>query len=1260
MAQACFSNIKKTFFALRSSFTAGKRVFKATRWPSKTDASFEPLIPALLEGDRFERYERELLGALNNHEVLNIALTGGYGAGKSSVVKTFLERNPQFPSVTVSLATFSKSAPKQPSVAAETENADKSKVVNGASRAENEGSSTPELINRIEETIVQQLLYAVRADQLPKTRFKRIIQASNSVIYLRAMLLVAWLISILRIWMPTLEKQTSLDIDWVVKGLMLVPELLAVSVTAVGGVYFVYTVLKFFSMFSIDGLTLKGGKLEATHHGSVLHKNVDEIIYCFERSNTRIVVIEDLDRYDIQDIFFRLREINFTIRHSPQIKRPVHFIYAIRDELFTVTDKTKFFDLIIPVIPVVNSENSHEKMTELMRVRSHNGVSLGARIDPAVVETVCYYIDEMRLIKSIVNEYDIYLGLLAKDGLELDPNKLFAVIVLRNLHPHAYANLIKRQGPVHNVLSGFSEWIRQEVKALQNRIDGLREQLLEKKNEVLSTTAHLRAGVWYEILRLGGMPNANTVVSSEGVSITLQQFVEDSSFNSASFYSGRVRPYLNSPFGNSAGNYVETSQILKAMNYQARAGLLQLSVEAVEIEITELQKQITSLRTMSFREAARKQYGPVIAGELIGLEIVTYFMRRGLFDTDYVDYLGYFYEGTLTQADKNFILAVGRGEMLDVATPLQNPLRVVTKLDYECLEDGKGIIAGLIGALVPPGHSDSAGIDDQKLTIILKSGHQHLDRMAEAVHLMLEDSVGPTLIQMIFKKDQNLMYQLLQADRFKLGDARLLYVCTILDNLTADQLDGMADRKSSILKAVSSLTDVSKLIPSMESNQAGWKWLRSKPAQFYNVGDMVTSSEIRQLIAWGCMKLSLPMIQMIWRKLSPEAQEVSLVSYAGLGSLSLAGLQQSIESNPEAFIEELLGQEGTLPETADSLERLLQLAEDDLELSEKLLDRTDCPVSDLRKTPRQVWVRLLADNRVMLVPAVWTVFDDVVDAPSTNAAEDEIKAQFEDALLDFLDRNAEQLSGELWEVNPERDRALQSYLLRKGVSRDILNKLLAKIVLDPNVVLGSNIPPERWGLIAHARFVPYALEIRNAFRALAPRLEGDYLRRCWRDAREDLDLTSLPIDVVWQLTRLDTVSIQDALTMWAGIPYEAFDTCEGAAVELARVCQRANAAGASFPEDYLAVILQVINDGDLSREGRIHMLIQALTLNCDRAQILVAVTLLGGEYLHLNQKPQVKLPKSTGDQRLLETLHRRSFIGKIRVEDKHIVAYRRR
>lgn len=1262
MTQASSSNLKRTWYALCYGLKAGFRVFKSTYSPSLTKSSFEPLTPVLLEDDRFTRYEQELLGALNNDEVLNIALTGGYGAGKSSVVKTFFERNPQFPYVTVSLATFSQEPPAQTSRSLDTQVSGDNASTSAALAEKGDEASTSELLNRIEETIVQQLLYSVRADQLPKTRLKRIVQASNAIILLRTSFLAAWLTGLLRLCVPKLEKQADVDLGWLIKGLMLIPEWLAACIVVSGGIYIVYGVLRFLSMFSIDGLTLKGGKLEATHHGSVLHKNVDEIIYCFERSDVQVVVIEDLDRFDTQDIFFRLREINFIIRQSPQIKRSVHFLYAIRDELFTVTDKTKFFDLIIPIIPVVNSENSREKLTELMRARKVGGISLGARLDPAMVETVCYYIDEMRLIKNIVNEYDIYSNLLAKDGLALDPNKLFAIVVLRNLHPDAYTDLIKRRGAIYKVLTGFPGWIKQEVQLFEERVDELRGLLAQRESEVATSMVHLRACVWYEIIGQGGLSNANTVGIPSGSSYTLHQFVEDGSFDAVS-KAAWVKPMLVNPYSrNSTGNSLPPGQILTAMKYQARSSLLQYSVDAIEEEINDLRKQIARIKTTPFREAVRKGYGPIVASELAGLEVVTYLMRRGLFDTDYVDYLGYFYEGSLTQADKNFILALGRGEVLDVATPLQNPQRVVSKLDYDCLEDGKGIIAEVIAALATHREVESADLMAEKLAIILKSGHQHLGRMAEAVQLILGGRDGSVVMKAIFETDQNLIHQLLQTELFGFSDARQRYISTILDALTVEQLNGMRDKKGLFLKAINGLSDIAQLMPSLESKRGGWNWLRDKPAQFRAVSDSTSPDDLKKLVAWGCLELSLPMLQLLWQKLGAPSIDDALVTYGRLESLELPGLLESIKAHPEVFIGELLSQDGVLPESSVSLVKLLHMVQDDPDFTGQLLDRTQCVVSDLREVPQEIWPRFLDMDRVEpLGRAVWAVFDQVLDPdiPSADASGDETRELLKEKLLSFVERHVGVLGGELWQTVPARQAALQSYLLRKELSNTTLRALFADLTLDPAVVLVSGLPPVRWEFFAFNRCVPYTLEIREAFKTQAPRMVSAYIRRCWTEAKVDLDLTALPIDLVWELTRYETVSILDALTMWQGIPFEAFDTCEGSSIELAKVCGRANAEGVSFSAKYLPVILQVLQDGNLSRENRIEMIIQALTLNCEWGRIDAALLLLGDEYPNIALRRRVHLPNSDEDKRLVEALGRRNFVGGISHEKKHIVVYRR-
>ena len=57
------------------------------------------------------------------------------------------------------------------------------------------------------------------------------------------------------------------------------------------------------------------------------------------------------------EIFTKLRELNNLINGSKQINRKVVFLYAIKDDMFQDKERTKFFDFIIPVIPVINSSN---------------------------------------------------------------------------------------------------------------------------------------------------------------------------------------------------------------------------------------------------------------------------------------------------------------------------------------------------------------------------------------------------------------------------------------------------------------------------------------------------------------------------------------------------------------------------------------------------------------------------------------------------------------------------------------------------------------------------------------------------------------------------------------------------------------------------------------------------------------------------------------------------------------------------------------
>lgn len=960
---------------LKRSFSAFLKTWNADKGVPQSDGALEPLTPVLLGGGQADLYESVFLHALLNDQVRNIALTGGYGAGKSSVIRTFFDRHPEYKHVLISLATFTQESP----VGREAE---------------------ADLMSRIEETIVQQLLYAVPAKKLPKTRLKRIVQASNSSIALHTVFFTLLIVSVLRMYLPSVNMLPKIDPAWLVPALMRLPDWFALTVAGASSLYILHSVLKYLSLLSIDGLTLKGGKLEATHHGSVLHKNVDEIIYCFERSDIDVVVIEDLDRFGIQEVFFRLREINFTIRQSPQIKRPVHFIYAIRDELFSVGEKTKFFDLVIPVIPVVSSENSGEKMMDLLRAERFKPVI--GRLDRGLIETVCEYIDEMRLIKNIVNEFDIFSSLLGDRGVVLDANKLFAMVVVRNLYPEAFAELIKRRGAIYSVITGFGEW------------------------------------------RVGQARVARTAI----------------------------------------------------LHLQDRESKMEPAL--FEQELESLKTKSVRAQRMAFRDAVNSGYEDVLVRDLKGLEGVIELMRAGFFDIDYNDYLSFFYEGALTQNDKNLILALRRGDSLQVMTVVNDPARVLGKLEHDSLEEGRGLISGLVEYLCSQSSASDEGPHAGKLATILNAAPQYMDRFAEMADSLLLSAHAPALIQAIYETTPMMLEQLVISVP---SGPRQALLCTIFSSLSPDQIAALDEGGMGILHSVQELPDVTDLVPLLAQGEGAWKWLHEQPVQFHNLSDITRADDLKQLVSLGFVEPRLDMLRLICSTFETASGNNELITYRRLLALELDGMEKLLVHAPHTLIEELLSQSEVLDESAESLAKLLTAAVDKPDQVASLLEHTVCPLTALEGTPEAIWSLLLNAERISgKSQAAWTYFraiplfsprQSIFALPKVGYSHKPERA----VLSTFIERNAESLADTLWTLHPEHNHELQLYLLQDPVLRNDTLKLLLSTTTLKSIDILSDVPDVRWGMLVASTFLPYTEEISSIVQKNASQPEAERFER---------------------------------------------------------------------------------------------------------------------------------------------------------------------
>ena len=135
-------------------------------------------------------------------------------------------------------------------------------------------------------------------------------------------------------------------------------------------------------------------EIESGISKSILNNHIDEILYFFEVTDYNVVIIEDLDRFEQTEVFTKLREINLLINNSKKIANVVVFIYAIKDDMFRDKDRTKFFDFMIPIIPVINSSNSNEKLLDIVKKNKY-------KISTDLLDDISLFIDDMRLLYNI-------------------------------------------------------------------------------------------------------------------------------------------------------------------------------------------------------------------------------------------------------------------------------------------------------------------------------------------------------------------------------------------------------------------------------------------------------------------------------------------------------------------------------------------------------------------------------------------------------------------------------------------------------------------------------------------------------------------------------------------------------------------------------------------------------------------------------------------------------------------------------------------
>ena len=367
-----------------------KRIISlSATYESNNEDEYDEIIDNCLKEKRVNN-DKKLQKEFKERKNRNIAITGEYGSGKTSIINTFFAKHNEYKYINVSMGVY-------------------------YSKDENNE-------NNIYTYILKQILYYVRPYWLPFSKYSRK-DYPNLYYYVVNSVFSLSLITIILIFLDILK----IDSNWIKIPIMLLSMFILLMYSL--------------SKVNIKKISLDKANVEFEGKGiKLLNDNLEELINFFLSTKYTIVVFEDLDRNEnYLEIIRTLTQINYSINNSIHDKnKTIQFIYSISDKCFSNREeRTKFFDAIIPIKPYINSFNAKKMVIDLLK---SNGIQEDV-IDNESLKFACNYLDNPRLVFDFVNHFSIYYN----KQLNLKSCKeLFFLILYKISYPNRFHDFMNK------------------------------------------------------------------------------------------------------------------------------------------------------------------------------------------------------------------------------------------------------------------------------------------------------------------------------------------------------------------------------------------------------------------------------------------------------------------------------------------------------------------------------------------------------------------------------------------------------------------------------------------------------------------------------------------------------------------------------------------------------------------------------------------------------------------------------------------------
>lgn len=1189
---------------------------KVNRW--KLEDTGENHISLLSPIDDFKRHKEYIIrlkNAIDQPNVFNIALTGSYGAGKSSILKTFKAYYPEYHYVNVSLASFVE--------------------VNMSESDSTPKSNEDSFEEQLEYSILQQLFYHVKATNIPESRFGRIERTSRKKRIFVVVCILLFVVANLCLFCQEQVTKYFLIPTEVLKSSFLFGS--SICIFILGICVILFQLILFIKKISIKNLTLDKATLEFEEkkNVSIMNRYLDEILYLFQEKKYNVVIFEDIDRFENTHIFTKLRELNLILNQSEEIGRRIVFLYALKDDIFAnAEERTKFFDYIVPVIPFVNASNSGDlfrrKITDLHIPE--------AEVSSSFITDISVFVNDMRVLTNVVNEFDLYRNLLDK---KLKKGKLLAMILYKNLYPTDFSWLHQNKGVVYETFMS-SPKIRSEIREDDSdRLKEIDSEIQGISEETLRSIEELRAVIVGKLLKLWPGPGWDIYCDGRNIDINslysednIQHILKGNIFFRNSIYSNSVKHLNTDEIKSTLGESYKYS--VRKKNIQSVANN---KIEYLRDERRAFMDEIAAIDKYTLTDIAKSdrdifEHVDIPKGEEEKYKVLKYLLEKGYIDEEYFFYISIFQEGRLTPSDQEFLLSIKFNTPKEFDYKLQEIPSLIQNLsvvDY----DHKGILnKDLLKFCLL--HEDEY---EDECDAILKQMVVHEQYIDLLYQFMQEGDCVPTFIKRLVHIDKN-VWKSLDMDKKHTNKDKDRVISTLFKY--ADINDIRAINTSypfnTYINDNNNYSDLFEDIAQVRAREL-------LDLLNLNVQSLIDDSNAADTYSYiyenNMYALTLDNIKVIFKHNDLPVVNLDSAIYTSIEETELNELQGYVHQELPAFVDNLML---TSSNTHESSDTIVSLMDEDIKVDDiiKLIKHNNTLWDDCKDiTDKDVVSTLFAENKIKMT------FENVKHYCSCIGS-----WNIDGTLVAFMNCNEEKSMEEftkLVESNDEHEKELLSSV----VESDGINDKIAFSIFNNRILIDIWCKDLSQLNVKRIRYV-----VDEGIISISPSTYQDIISE--HPLLSKYLLCKNPDSIISEWDEF-AFSITDVVEMLSWIEYKKYHNFILNKIELESITPTiANALLSYFCKSYSEFNLSLYTE---AMEKSSNPVLKVLASTCCIAKRLIAMNELAGIFAKtkgifegLEKQGEVySISKQVeGAQDFMEALHQSKYIGQVKEKGDYL------